>query len=260
MPRILPSGRRGRAAAALAAALAVALPAAAAAPSGPERLPVLMYHRIDLLKAGLPPITRRLTVDPGDFAAQMEWLHAHGYTALTEGQVAQALAGGVLPRRPVVITLDDGYRDVLFKASPVLRRLHLHATAFIITDRVSAGDPSFLTWSELKALERAGVEIGSHTVTHGDLTRMTSADALRELRDARATLEAHLSHPVPWLAYPSGRYDAAVVALARQAGYRLAYTTRPGSAQDPARALELKRYEVLDTTGARGVAAFVSAG
>jgi peptidoglycan/xylan/chitin deacetylase (PgdA/CDA1 family) len=232
------------------------VPAQAARP--PLRIPILMYHRIDVVRPTLPAITQRLTVDPGRFAAQMEWLHAHGYHALTETQLYDALERGApLPRRPVVITFDDGYRDVLWKAAPVLKRLHMHATAFVITDRISAGDVSFLTWPLLKVLERQGVEIGSHTVSHLDLTTLSGAQLQHELVDSRATLEQRLGHPVRWFAYPAGRFDARVVAAARAAGYELAMTTQPGSLQDPAQPLELHRYEILDDASVATVAADV---
>jgi peptidoglycan/xylan/chitin deacetylase (PgdA/CDA1 family) len=237
---------------ALLVAAALALPAQASAPTLalpsplPSRsltLPILMYHRIDLLKPTLPAITRRLTVDPSDFAAQMQWLHAHGWHAVTQLQAFDALEhGGSLPPKPIMITFDDGYRDVWGKASAVLARLHMPATAYIITDRISGPDPSFLTWGDLRALERRGIAIGSHTVTHTELTQLDDAQALGELRESRATLEQHLGHPVQWFAYPAGREDARVRKLVVEAGYVLAVTTR---------------YEVLDSTGVAGLAALL---
>jgi peptidoglycan/xylan/chitin deacetylase (PgdA/CDA1 family) len=221
-------------------------------------VPILMYHRVDFLRPGLPAITRRLTVDPRDFTAQMEWLHGHGYDAISQLQLFRALEQGApLPPRPVVLTFDDGYRDVLGKASPVLARLRMPATAYVITDRVSGGDTSFLTWGMLRALERRGVAVGSHTVHHLELPGLSDTAALRELRDSRAVLERHLGHPVQWFSYPAGAHDARTEALVRAAGYVLAVTTTPGSQQDARAPLELHRFEVLDTTGVSGVAALV---
>jgi peptidoglycan/xylan/chitin deacetylase (PgdA/CDA1 family) len=221
-------------------------------------LPILMYHRIDLLKPSLPAMTRRLTVDPTDFAAQMEWLKRAGFHAVTQRQALEALElGRPLPSKPIMITFDDGYRDVLDYASPVLERLHMPATSYVITGRISGPDPSFLTWRNLRLLEQRGVAIGSHTVTHADLPRLTDTQALAELRDSRVALERRLGHPVPWLAYPYGKEDARVVALARRAGYVLAVTTQPGAIQNAADPLELHRYEVLDTTGVAGLASLL---
>jgi peptidoglycan/xylan/chitin deacetylase (PgdA/CDA1 family) len=222
------------------------------------RLPILMYHRIDLLTGSLPGITRRLTVDPHDFAAQMAWLKGHGYHAVTELQAFDALEHGArLPAKPILITFDDGYRDVLGKASPILERLHMPATAFVITDRISGGDPSFLTWGNLRALEQRGIEIGSHTVTHTELPLLSDSEALAELRDSRAALERHLGHLVQWFAYPAGREDTRVVHLVEEAGYVLALTTSPGTVQQADHPFELHRYEVLDSTGVGGLASLL---
>jgi peptidoglycan/xylan/chitin deacetylase (PgdA/CDA1 family) len=222
------------------------------------RVPILTYHRVDLLRSSLAPITRRLTVDPNEFASQMTWLHAHRWHALSQRQLFAALEEGKqLPPRPVVITFDDGYRDVLGKAAPVLVRLHLRATAYVITARISGPDRSFLTWGMLRALERRGVEIGSHTVHHAALPSLPQGEALRELRDSRAVLERHLGHPVQWFSYPFGAYDSRTVPLVRRAGYVLAVTTRPGALQYPRQPLTLRRYEVLDTTTTEGFAAML---
>jgi peptidoglycan/xylan/chitin deacetylase (PgdA/CDA1 family) len=252
------------------AGVAVALMATLAAPAAgalhlptplPARtidLPVLMYHRVGPILASQPAVTQTLTVSPADFAAQMTWLHAHGYHAVTPLQAFEALEyGRALPPKPVMITFDDGYRDILWHAAAVLHRLHMPATAYIITGRVSGPDPSFLTWPELARLERFGFTIGSHTVTHRDLRLMSSAEAYGELRNSRRALEQHLGRPVQWLAYPFGGENAAVVALAEKAGYVLALTTQGGVMQSAAQPLLLRRYEVSDTTGVSGLAGIV---
>jgi len=235
----------------------LALPPATA--SRTVSLPILMYHRIDLLKPTLPPITHRLTVDPTDFARQMRWLRRHGYHAVKQQRVFAALAQRrPLPTKPILITFDDGYRDVLKYAAPVLERLQMPAIAYVITGRVGGPDPSFLTWHQLSVLEQRGIAIGSHTVTHADLTALGDARALAELKRSRAALERHLRHPVQWFAYPFGAEDARVVRLVRRAGYVLAVTTQSGFTQDAAHPLELRRTQILDSTGVAGLAALLS--
>jgi peptidoglycan/xylan/chitin deacetylase (PgdA/CDA1 family) len=227
-------------------------------PARTVELPILTYHRVDFLRPSLPPITRRLTVDPGDFAVQMHWLKRSGFHTVTQREVFDALElGRPLPRKPVLLTFDDGYRDILGKASPVLARLGLHATAYVITSRISGSDTSFLTWPQLALLERRGIEIGSHTVHHLELPGLSDAAAFHELVASRRALEQHLHHPVQWFSYPAGAFDARSVALVRRAGYVLAVTTRPGSLQEARHPLELHRYEVLDSTGVAGLAAIL---
>ncbi|HEX4520694.1 MAG TPA: polysaccharide deacetylase family protein [Gaiellaceae bacterium] len=241
---------------AMPAAGALRLPAPV--PNRTIDLPVLMYHRVGPILASQPAVTQTLTVSPANFAAQMTWLHAHGYHAITPRQAFEALEyGRPLPAKPVMITFDDGYRDILWHAAAVLHRLHMPATAYIITGRVSGPDPSFLTWPELVRLEKFGFTIGSHTVTHRDLRLMSSTEAYRELRDSRLALQQHLGRPVQWLAYPFGAENASVVALALKAGYVLALTTQGGVTQSGAQPLLLHRYEVTDSTGVSGLAGIV---
>jgi peptidoglycan/xylan/chitin deacetylase (PgdA/CDA1 family) len=237
-------------------AVRLALPARP--PKRALRIPILMYHRVDLVKPSLPRITRALTVAPSDFSRQMRWLHSHGFHAVSQSELFAALEGGAaLPQHPVMITFDDGYRDVLSNAAPVLARLHMPATAYVITSRISGGDTSFLTWNGLRRLERDGISIGSHTVHHLRLTGQTDAIAMDELVGSRLALERRLHHPVQWFAYPGGAENAHVLDLVRRAGYVLAVTTHPGRLQRANLPLALERYEVLDTTGVDGIGAFV---
>jgi peptidoglycan/xylan/chitin deacetylase (PgdA/CDA1 family) len=217
-----------------------------------------MYHRVGYVKVSSPTITRALTVSPETFASEMRWIAGHGFHAVTQQELFRALEfGAPLPAKPVMVTFDDGYRDVLWNAAPVLARLHMRATAYVITARISGADSSFLTWPELHTLESFGVEIGSHTVHHVELPALGSAAALKELIVSRRELERHLGHPVQWFAYPAGAVDAAVLQLVRRAGYVLAVTTRTGSEQGARDPFELRRYDVLATSGVAGVSALL---
>jgi peptidoglycan/xylan/chitin deacetylase (PgdA/CDA1 family) len=228
-------------------------------PSGERSiaLPILTYHRVASLdEPGLPDIRKRRTVTPTEFAAQMEWLHRQGFHAITQLQVLEALELGIaLPAKPVLITFDDGYRDVVEHAAPVLARLRMPATAYVITGLVSGPDPSFVAWKDLLALERQGIEIGSHSVTHRDLTLLSDAEASAELRRSRRDLERRLGHAVPWFAYPHGAADARIVRLVRRAGYELAVTTRSGWIQESSARLQLRRVGVHAEFGVAGLAA-----
>jgi len=230
----------------------------AALPARLLSVPILTYHLVGAIRAEAPPITRALTVPPPAFRREMEWISRHGFHAITQEMLFAALElGNSLPPKPVLITFDDGYRDVLWNAAPVLAHLHMPATDYVITERISGRDPSFLTWPELTDLQRLGVEIGSHTVNHVALPYVDPRTALAQLVDSRGALERHLGHPAQWFAYPEGAVDRAVVRLVREAGYVLAVTTRPGALQSARDPFELRRYEVLRTTTIAGLAALL---
>lgn len=213
-----------------------------------------MFHRVGPAPLRAPAVTDALTVSHAAFVADVEWMKRAGFHAVTLRQVYAALEHGApLPSHPVVITFDDGYRDVLWYAAPVLHRLHMPATAFVITGRIDDGDPSFLSWPELRRLERLGVAIGSHTVHHLDLTTLPPQQDWTELVQSRRTLQRRLHQPVLFFAYPGGRADAAVVALVRRAGYELALTTRHGALQSSSQPLLLHRDGIYDWTGLNGL-------
>jgi peptidoglycan/xylan/chitin deacetylase (PgdA/CDA1 family) len=229
-------------------------------PSREIVVPILMYHRINVASPSAPEVTRRLTVHPAVFARQMRWLRRHDYRTITQRELFEALmCGRRLGRKPIMITFDDGYRDNFFNASPVLARHDMRATAYVISGRISGDDPSFLKWWQVRALERRGVEIGSHTVSHRNLTSLSNRRAFVQLIRARRVLERRLGHRVPWLAYPFGACDARIERLARRAGYLLAVTTEWGARQSARRPLALPRLRILDSTGVRGLAAMLAA-
>ena len=255
---------------ALLIATTLGVMAVSAAPPNrlPDRLPhrtltvpILMYHRIGRLPTVADPYTN-LTVRPRVFREQMEWLARHGFHAITEQKLFDALEWGrpALPPRPVLITFDDGYRDVLWNAAPVLHRLHMPATAFVITDRVGRPGPSFLNWTQLRDLEREGFAIGSHTVHHLDLTRLSSAEASRELSESRETLQKRLGVPAYWFSYPAGAEDPRVVHLVRKDGYLLAVTTQPGFGQSARKPFLLHRDEIRRGEGVASFAALLDSG
>ena len=154
-----------------------------------------MYHRINVSRPGTPAMERRLTVHPADFARQMRWLKRKGYRTVTQRELFEALfRGRRLGRKPILLTFDDGYRDLYENASRVLARLGMRATAYVISSRTKNGYPVFLTWRLLRQLEARGIEIGSHTVTHASLPSLSNTAALRELVQSRRAFERRLRH------------------------------------------------------------------
>ena len=231
-------------------------------PNRTVKVPILMYHRIAVLQGDEPAVTQGLTVDPGEFRLQVQWLKEQGYETITQLQLYKALMeGGDLPAKPVMLTFDDGYRGIATIAAPIMKQVGYVGTAYVITDRIAKNPkkaPTWLTWNQLRILEQRGWDIGSHTVSHTEIPGLSPADAAHALRQSRFALERNLGHPVQWFCYPAGAVDATSVDEVRKAGYVLATTTESGevhSAQDP---LRLSRIRVSNTTGVRGLSTALS--
>ncbi|MGH2343829.1 MAG: polysaccharide deacetylase family protein, partial [Chloroflexota bacterium] len=182
------------------------------------RVPILMYHHV----SSAPPATQLnygLTVTDADFTAQLTYLRDHGYHTVTIRQVFAALyLRKPLPTKPIMLTFDDGYRDNYTDALPILKRFHDHGEFNIISAYVGTtlGVNSYMTWSQLRALVAAGMDIGSHTVDHQDLGILPADKVRFELRDSRNVLQLKLHVPVQWLAYPSGEPFKTGSAASRQ--------------------------------------------
>jgi peptidoglycan/xylan/chitin deacetylase (PgdA/CDA1 family) len=191
-------------------------------------VPILMYHYIRVNSNPGDALGFALSVTPGDFAAQMGWLAANGYhTVDLQDLVTYFQTGRSLPSRPVVLTFDDGYEDFYSTAYPVLRAYGFTAVAYVITGLLGAG--GYLTADQLVQLDAGGIEIGAHTVTHPDLTRLPAAQVQREVGDSKAMLEGLLRHPVLDFCYPSGKTSPVVAQLVEAAGFQSATTTAPGT-------------------------------
>jgi peptidoglycan/xylan/chitin deacetylase (PgdA/CDA1 family) len=162
-----------------------------------------------------------------DFERHVRALRRWGYRFVTAGDqarlAAEDRAGGT-----VSLSFDDGLADNLNVLLPILQRLTVPATVFVVTGWLGGRHPdapwaSTLTPDELRELHGAGVEIGGHTVTHPDLTMLSSADAGRELSQCRQTLERVVGSPVTVAAYPFGRANATTIDACERAGYQAAY-------------------------------------
>ena len=289
----------------------------------PRWLTVLNYHRVDHLEAACDVDEGVLDATPESLDRQLRRLRRH-CTPIALGELLAHLDGALLPANPALVTFDDGYRDNLVNAVPILERHGIRATFFIATayvtqrrpfwwDRISwalkharrkefrldypfgtevnladgiAGPASHLhrlvkktprldlerflddlvtrsdapwestterrladqlimTWDDVRALRRAGMDVGSHTRTHRVLQTLAPEELPAELAGSRADLESELGEPVSTIAYPVGpsiagepEIRAAVVAT----GYRLGFTygtgLQPLGALDP---LDIRR-------------------
>src|SRR2546425_11821268 len=197
------------------------------------KLPILLYHKIDRIPAGAR--YPRSYVTPERFDAQLALLRRRGYESVSFADYLAYRRGAArLPRRPVIITFDDGYRSNRDVALPLLQQHGFRATIFLVAGRVggtNAWDPDeiqepLLDAAAIRAMQARGIEFGSHSATHARLTALHPAAVLRELRDSRALLGAVLGPPRPVLGDPYGAHNALSRRVAREAGYEAAVAIR----------------------------------
>ena len=220
-------------------------------PKGPHNapVPILMYHVI----AEPPPNAPypELYVKPADFTAQVAWLARQGYHAVTLQRVYDFWRGKrVLPRKPIVLTFDDGYRSDVTVAMPTLRKRHWPGVLNLVLKNLTpvwgARPPA------VRRLIAAGWEIDAHTISHLDLTSLSPDRLTQEVAGSRAELRKRFGVPVEFFCYPSGRYDAAVVAAVRAAGFLGATTENEGLGK-PSDLFTLSRIRVEATDGVGGL-------
>jgi peptidoglycan/xylan/chitin deacetylase (PgdA/CDA1 family) len=225
---------------------------------GTASVPILMYHVIAPPPAGAP--FPGLYVTPELFAAQMHALKSAGWTSVTLDELDAYWRRGVsLPHgKPIVISFDNGYQSQFTKALPVLRSLGWVGDENI---QLTGLPPSQggLGDDEVRGLIAAGWELDTQGISHADLIALDASELHEQVAGARATIQRRFHVPVNWFCYPSGHYDATVVAAVTAAGYKGSTTVVPGWAapgEDPHR---LPRLRVLGGTSAQSLLAEIAA-
>jgi peptidoglycan/xylan/chitin deacetylase (PgdA/CDA1 family) len=191
-------------------------------------VPVLMYHVIAPAPAGAK--YAGLWVAPAALQEQVAALGTAGYTGVTLDQVLDAWSGhGTLPEHPVVLSFDDGYLSQGVAAGDILRRAGWPGVLNLAWHNL--GTPGGLTAGRVKTMIGDHWEIDAHSLTHPDLTTLDAASLKREVAGSRAKIRDTFGVAADAFCYPAGKYDPAVEAAVRAAGYRAATTEVPGAAR-----------------------------
>jgi len=225
-----------------------------AAGGAPHRgtIRVLCYHAIADLEGA--PVLEEYGVPPEEFARQLRILTRH-FHPIDGDELARFLQGAGVPRRAVLVTFDDCYRDLYDSGLPLLRRRHVAALAFAVSgavggmnawdEHLGAVQLELLDASPLKALTEEGIEIGVHSRTHRRLDRLPPAELRDEVEGSAADLEAlGLGRP-RFLAYPHGAWNEDARNAAIAAGLVAAFTVNPGSVRPGSDPYALPRIEIF---------------
>jgi peptidoglycan/xylan/chitin deacetylase (PgdA/CDA1 family) len=225
---------------------------------GDALVPILMYHVINPPIPGAP--YPGLYVPVGEFAGQMQALKAAGWHAVTLDQVeANWRRGAALgPGRPIVISFDNGYRSQFTNALPVLRRLGWVGVENIQLTGLPPSQGGLMA-SQVRGLLAAGWELDTQGISHADLITLDPSQLHHQVDDARRTLRRRYGVPVNWFCYPSGHYNATVIAAVRAAGFEGSTTVVPGWASRDDDPYRLPRLRVLGGTSPAALLAEIAA-
>ena len=191
----------------------------------PEGFPILEYHQVT--DEPLDPDFEIYNVPPNEFAAQLDYLQAEGYTTITLQDFMRVVHGkGKLPDKPIVLTFDDGYADNYKTMLPILEAHSMTAVVYVITNEL--GKKNYLTLDELKDMQRRGIEIGSHTADHLDLTSLDTHTQRRQLRESKIFLEWSGLQTIYSLSYPNGSFNSELEKILREENYLTAVTGEAG--------------------------------
>lgn len=191
----------------------------------PEGFPILEYHQVT--DEPLDPVYEIYNVPPAEFSAQLDYLQAEGYTTITLQDFMRVVHGkGSLPPKPIVLTFDDGYEDNYLEMFPILKVHNMTAVVYVITNEI--GKAGYLTLNELKKMQQYGLEIGSHTSDHLDLTTLDAHTQRRQLRESKTFLEWSGLQTIYSFSYPNGAFNADLEKILREENYLTAVTGEAG--------------------------------
>lgn len=221
-----------------------------------QPVPILMYHAVE--DETREPKYKHFYVTRAEFEWQMRALSRGGYTPIGFGQLARARIDGVLPARPVILTFDDGYENLVTNVYPMLRDLAWSYTVFLVSERIGRTNEwvvpegyeatPLLSWPQIREMSAHSlVDFQPHTATHPRLDSLDDSALRRELRDSRDSLAQNLQKEMDVLCYPYGSHNDRVVDAARETGYKMAVTTDFGRVRrddDPLRLPRISVYHV----------------
>jgi len=214
--------------------------------NGYQTIPILCYHRFS------KECTSRLCIPKDTFFQQMEYLKTNKYRVISMKMLLEYLAyKKALPKKSIVITIDDGYKSVYDIAFPILKQYGFTATIFIYTNFIEGRNA--MTWEQVREIKEAGFEVGSHTISHADLTIKKQGESNRkytrrmrhEIVQSKAILDLKLNQDTNLFAFPFGNSNWQSIDICKQAGYKAGVTVNRGGNHFFTDAFMLQRDQVL---------------
>jgi len=209
-------------------------------------VPVLMYHHVMHLQEDATELLRTWTVSPAAFEEQMKYLDSEGWQAIAPSALADYFRGEPLPMRPVIITIDDGNKDIYTNAYPILMETDLRPILYVIPSHMGYG--AYFDWDMTEELVKAGFHIGVHSYDHIALRGVDRSTLETQVKFAKDVLEEHLGLTLDSFCYPFGSYDEDTIAALEEHAYTTAFTLNPSLYQTPDAPYQLNRLLVTYDT------------
>lgn len=188
-------------------------------------VPVICYHSVTDNSLKQNPIV----ISKDKIREQLQTIKDNGYITLSMKELNDYLfKNKPIPEKSVIITFDDGYRDIYINAFPILKELNMKATIFVISSYINS--ELYLTGDQIKEMNSYGIDVESHTVSHKNLSSMSYADQLKELKESKEKIESITHKPVFSVAYPEGKYNNNTEKAVIEAGYSMGFTIERGYA------------------------------
>jgi len=205
---------------------------------------IFIYHRFG--EDDFPSTSIKIE----QFEAHMEELKTGGYNVMALGDIIKAFKNGdTLPEKAVALTIDEAYLSAYEKAWPKFRELGFPFTVFVSSDPVDMGIRGYMSWDQLREMDRGGATIGNHTVSHLHMTQASLSDNRSELDNSGDRLLNELGYKPDLIAYPYGESSERIGQLVRSSGFIAAFGQHSGAAAKLPNMFYLPRFSLNEEYG-----------
>ncbi|MFB0972504.1 MAG: polysaccharide deacetylase family protein [Tissierellia bacterium] len=206
-----------------------------------KKIPILMFHEVGYMES--KEFNDSNYILKASLESKMLYLSSNGYTTITMADLYDNWTKGTkLPEKPVILTFDDGYASHFTYVKDVLDRFNAKGTFYIVQDRLFMGIEN-RNLDGVKALHEAGQEIGVHSYSHPDFSKMTYDEIYKEVSTSKTFLEDNLGIKLSTFSYPYGNYNNAAIKVLKDLGFKTSVTTKRGIG-DPNQFPEDAQYKI----------------
>lgn len=167
-----------------------------------------------------------VSLSPEMFEKQIKFMVENNHTFIKFKDLESLQNRNV--KKPTIIYFDDGFKDNILNVLPILKKYNIITTVFVVPKYTDSGSVEYMSWDDIREMQKGGIEIGSHTYNHANLTEIPEEVLKDELLSSKEKIEKEIGVSVKVFSYPKGRVNKDVVKAVKDAGYKYAVTTKYG--------------------------------